>query len=147
VKIFERISAIVRKRPWAVVIVCLLITMLLGSGLLFLKGHVTYQSLLPQDFPSVKALNALNKKFGGISYEFVVLHAPDVTDNAVVESLIAMDDEIAADPRFNQGQVQTHLNADGAKIPVVQDYLTPFIAIMTREISSRGITIRSEERV
>jgi len=142
VKIFERISVIVRKRPWAVVVGCLVITMLLGSGLLFLKGHVTYQSLLPQDFPSVKALNALNKKFGGISYEYVVLHAPDVTDNAVVESLIAMDDEIAADPRFNQGQVQTHLNADGQKIPVVQDYLTPFIAIMTREISSRGIKIK-----
>ena len=141
-KVFERISDIVRRRPWAVVISCLVITLGLGFGLLFLKGHVTYQSLLPQDFPSVKALNALNKKFGGISYEYVVLRAPDVTDNAVVESLISMDDELASDPRFNQGQVQTHLNAQGGKIPVIQDYLTPFIAIMQREISSRGINIK-----
>ena len=141
-RVFARISKVVRERPWAVVGGCLFVTLAMGFGLLFLKGHVAYQSLLPGDFPSVKALNALKEKFGGISYEYVVLHAPSVTDNGVVESLISLDDDIGRDPRFNHGQVQSRVDASGEKVPVIQDYLTPFVAVMQSEISNRGINIR-----
>ncbi len=112
-----------------------------GFGLLFLKGHVTYQSLLPQKFPSVQAINSLDKKFGGISYEFVLIKAPDVTDNDITQFLVGLDENLNKDPRFNAGQIQTRTNAAGKKVLVIQDYLTPFIANMQREMASRGINL------
>ena len=113
----------------------------LGFGLLFLKGHVTYQSLLPQKFPSVQAINSLDKKFGGISYEYVLIKAPDVTDNDITQFLVGLDENLNKDPRFNAGQIQTRTNAAGQKVLVIQDYLTPFIANMQREMASRGINL------
>jgi hydrophobe/amphiphile efflux-3 (HAE3) family protein len=138
---FARIAKSVRGHPWWVIAAALMITVGLGFGLLFLKGHVTYQSLLPEDFPSVKALDALRSKFGGISYEYVLVRAPSVTDSALVESIFGLEDAMLKDPRFNSGQVQSTLDSTGARIPVIQDYLTPFIANIKREISNRGLSI------
>ena len=138
---FARLSRAVQEHPWRVIVVCLLVTVALGSGMLFLKGHVTYQSLLPQEFPSVKALNDLRAKFGGISYEFVLVRADDVTDNKIVGALIGLEDNMSKDPRFAGGQVQRRKNSIGAGVPVIQDYLTPFIAVMEKEIAKRGIVV------
>ncbi len=138
---FARIARTIKDHPWLVIAACLLVTVGLGFGLLFLKGHVTYQSLLPQDFPSVKALSSLRSEFGGISYEYVVVHAPNVTDSKVVQALIGLDDSLSKDPRFNAGQLETRQDAFGAKVPVVQDYISPFAATMQREMAARGLHI------
>jgi hydrophobe/amphiphile efflux-3 (HAE3) family protein len=139
---FDKVAEVIKNKPWLIIGLCLAMTLLLGGGLFFLTGHVTYQSLLPGDFPSVKALDSLKTKFGGISYEYVLLRAPDVTDAEIVRRIIGLEDEMAADPRFNAGQLQTRRDAIRGKVPVVQDYLSPFIAVMQREISSRGIQIK-----
>ncbi len=139
--VFSKIAAVVKRRPWAVIIACLLLTVALGLGLLNLKGHVTYQSLLPKDFPSVKAIDKLDSKFGGISYEYVLLRAPSVTDNAVVQFLLGLDDELASKPDFNRGQIATRVDYTGKKVPVVQDYLSPFAANMQREMAKRGFNL------
>jgi len=140
-KAFARWSKVVQAHPWWVIACCLLLTVAFGFGLFFLTGHVTYQSLLPPEFPSVKALNALRAKFGGISYEYVLVRAPDVTDNRIVTSLIGLEGAMSKDPRFSGGQVQQRKNAIGAEVPVIQDYLTPFVAVMEKEIAKRGIKI------
>lgn len=140
-KVFERIANIVKGRPWTVVIVCALLTVGLGFGFLFLKGHVTYQSLLPEEFPSVKALRSLEKNFGGIAYEYVLVRGDDLTDNKAVEAFLKMDDAMAKDPRFNKGQIEMRKTALGRTVPVIQDYLSPFMAIMEQEIASRGIAV------
>lgn len=139
--VFARIAETIKKHPWIVIFVCLAITLCLGFGMLFLRGHVTYQSLLPKEFPSVKALSSLREQFGGISYEYVMIHAPSVTDNEVVQSLIGLDDSLSRDPRFNSGQLETRKDIKGARMPVVQDYLTPFTATMQRELAARGFNI------
>jgi len=141
VKVFEKIAGAVKEHPWTIVFACALLTAGLGCGILFLKGHVTYQGLLPRDFPSVKALESLRRNFGGISYEYVLLRGPDMTGNEMVEELVKLDDSMAMDPRFNKGQVEMRKNAAGRTVPVIQDYLSPFMAIMEQEISSRGISI------
>ena len=138
---FETIAKAVREHPWLVIAVCVLLTVGLGFGLLFLKGHVTYNSLLPKDFPSVKALDALNSRFGGISYENVLIRAPSVTDNAVVEAFVGLEDAIAENPRLNSGQVQMMTDQGGRKVPIIQDYLTPFLATVKRELASRGFDV------
>lgn len=139
--VFNRVAATIRNRPWTVITVCVLLTVGLGLGLLRLQGHVTYQSLLPGDFPSVKAINELDRKFGGISYEYVMLKAQSVTDNQVVEFLLGLDDELAEDPDFNRGQVETRIDHTGRRVPVVQDYLTPLAANIQREMAARGFNL------
>ena len=138
--VFAKIAKAVKDHPWWVIAVCALITVILGAGLLFLSGHVTYQSLLPQNFPSVKALDSLRKNFGGVSYEYVLVRAPDVTDNKIIESVIGLEGSLKKDPKLN-ARLATQVGPDGTQVPVVQDYLSPFIAVMQREISSRGIKI------
>jgi hydrophobe/amphiphile efflux-3 (HAE3) family protein len=141
VAVFARIAKAVKDHPWWVIAICLLVTLVLGAGLLFLSGHVTYQSLLPESFPSVKALDSLRKNFGGISYEYVLVRAPDVTDSRVVQSIIGLEGALRKDPRFNAGQLATQAGPEGDQVPVLQNYLSPFVAVMQREISSRGIKI------
>jgi len=138
---FARLSKVIQKHPWWVIGACALLTVAFGFGMLFLTGHVTYQSLLPPEFPSVKALESLRAKFGGISYEYVLVRAPDVTDNKIVTALIGLEGTMSRDPKFSGGQVQQRKNAIGLSVPVIQDYLTPFIAIMEQEIAKRGIRI------
>lgn len=137
-----KIADLVRRRPWLVIGICLALSVGLGLGLLFLEGQVTYQGLLPKDFPSVKAIAALDREFDGISYEYILVRAPDVTDAKIVEKMIGIEDRMAADPRFNKGQIATRKDALRGDLPVVQSYLGPFISVMQREIASRGIDIR-----
>jgi predicted RND superfamily exporter protein len=138
---FAKLAEVIKKHPWSVIAVCFLLTVGLGCGLFFLKGHVTYQSLLPSDFPSVKALDALREKFGGISYEYVLIRAPSVTDNQIVQFLVGLEDALKQEPQFNQGQLATRKNALGDEVPVIQDYVTPFAAVMQQEIAKRGIQL------
>lgn len=138
---FERLAETTKRHPWTVIAVCLLLTVVLGLGLLRLEGHVTYPSLLPPDFPSVRAINELNSEFGGISYEYVMLQAPSVTDNEVVEFLLGLGGELAEDPAFNRGQIETRVDQSGKRVPVVQDYLTPLAATIQREMAARGFDL------
>lgn len=145
-RIYQFISKLVREHPWAIIAVSLLLTVGLGLGLMSIQGQTTYESMLPKGFPSVKAINNLRKDFGGISYEQVLIRAPSVTDPGVVEFLVALEDCFNSDPRFNKGQVQTTRGPGGKDapeilrkpVPIVQNYLTPFIANIKQQISQSG---------
>ncbi|MBU4173867.1 MAG: MMPL family transporter [Actinobacteria bacterium] len=139
--VFEKIAKTVKEHPWAIIIVCLIITAALGLGMFFLEGEVAYMSLLPEDFPSVKALDALHNNFGGISYEHVLVRADSVTDPVMVEFLIGLGDSVQSDDRFNDGQIQTVVGAEGEKVPFIQDYLSPFVANMQREMKALGYDV------
>jgi len=139
--VFEKIAKTVKEHPWAIIIVSLMITAVLGLGLFFVKGEVTYMSLLPEDFSSVKALDALQNSFGGISYEYVLVRADSVTDPVMVEFLIGLGDSVQSDDRFNDGQIQTVVGAEGEKVPFIQDYLSSFVANMNREMKALGYDI------
>ncbi|MBK5092609.1 MAG: MMPL family transporter [Actinobacteria bacterium] len=140
-RVFARIARTVKERPWTIIAMSLVLSVLLGLGLLFLKGDVTYYSILPKGFPSIKTLDNLRKKFGGIAYESILIRAPSVTDSRIVQFLVGLGDYLGEDPRFNQGQIQTVKDGEGEKIPVVQDYLTPFIANMKTEMATMGFDI------
>lgn len=139
--VFEKIAKTVKEHPWAIIIACLIITAVLGLGMFFLKGEVAYMSLLPEDFSSVKALDALENSLGGISYEYVLVRADSVTDPVMVEFLIGLGDSVQSDDRFNDGQIQTVVGADGEKVPFIQDYIAPFVANMQREMKALGYDV------
>lgn len=139
--VFSRVARLVKSHPWIVIGVCLVLTAVMFIGVLFLRGQVTYRSLLPDDFPSVKALDKLDKTLGGIAYEYVLIRAPSVTDPRIVQFLISLPDYLMEKDRFHPGDVQTAKDAEGKTVPVVQDYLTPFIVNMQREMKSRGFDV------
>lgn len=138
--VFERIARTVREHPWGLIIVSLALTVAFGLGLLFIDGQIAYNSLLPDDFPSIQALESLRNNFGGISYEYALVRADSVTDPVMVEFLIGLGDTIESDPRFNQGQIQT-VTVGHEEVPVIQDYLTPFVANMKREMAALGYDV------
>ena len=148
-KVFNWIAGIVKRRAWAVIAACLLLTVFMGLGLLFLHGEVAYMSILPRDFPSVKTLAELEAGFGGISYEQVLITAPSVTDPAISEFLIGLEDLINDDPRFNQGQLQVVPGKKGPgvpkilsrPVPIVQSYLSPFIANVKAGVAESGFNV------
>lgn len=148
-RVFAWLAEKIKRFPWTVIVLCVVISAVLGAGLAFLKGDVTYISLLPRDFSSIKALDALNKKFGGISYETVLITGDDVTDNNVVQFLIGLEDYINKDPELGRGQIVAIPGEKGQGVPPilqkptpnVQDYLSPFVANVKQGISQSGLDI------
>jgi predicted RND superfamily exporter protein len=113
----------------------------MGLGALFLKGQITYESLLPGDFPSVKALNELREQFGGIAYEYVLIKTPSATDNDFIEFLLGLDEDFQTNDDFSKGQIQTIQGPRGTTVPVVQSYLSPFIANIKSEMAKGGFDV------
>jgi hydrophobe/amphiphile efflux-3 (HAE3) family protein len=149
-RIFTWIARYVKKYPWVIIAACLAITVFLGLGLMFLKGELSYTSFLPKGFNSIKALSGLDKKFGGISYETVLITAPDVTDNKVTQFLIGLEDFVNKNPAMNKGQVQSIPGQKGPGVseilkqptPNIQGYLSPFIANIKSGIAQSGFNIQ-----
>ena len=148
-RIFSWIAKQVKRFPWTVIIISLVLSAFLGVGMLFLKGDVTYPSLLPKNFPSINALNDLNKNFGGTSYETILITAPDVTDNNVVQFLIGLEDYINQTPGLNGGQIVEIPGQKGANVPPIlvhptpnlNDYLGPFVAQIKQGIAQSGFNV------
>lgn len=148
-RVFEWIAGYIKRFPWQVIIACLVLTAFLGSGVVFLKGQLNYTSFLPKGFDSIKALSDLNAKFAGISYETVLILAPDVTDNRITQFLIGLEDYINQSPGLNKGQVQEVPGQEGSAVPpilrqptpIVQNYLSPFIANVKAGIAQSGFNI------
>lgn len=148
--IFAWIAKQVKRYPWPIIIICLAVSAFLGVGLLFLKGDVTYPSLLPKNFPSIKALDDLNKNFDGTSYETILITAPDVTDNSVTQFLIGLEDYINESPGLDKGQVVEVPGQKGPNVPEIlkqpppnlNDYLSPFVANIKQGIAQSGFNIK-----
>ncbi len=144
---YSHVSKLVRDHPWWVVAVSLLLTAALVPGIALIKGEVTQQSMLPPSFPSNLALKDLTRIFGGTSYENVLIEAPNVTDNTITQFLIGLEDYINQDPALThaiaklpgeKGNVPEILKKP---VPVIQDYLSPFIANIKQGIAQSGFNI------
>ncbi len=147
-RIYSYIARLVRERPWLVVAVSLLVTLAIIPGLFFINGEVTQKSMLPPDFPSNKALKDLTNVFGGTSYEQALIQAPKVTDNTITQFLIGLEDYINQDPNLSK-QIAKLPGKEGAgvpeilrkPVPIIQDYLTPFIANVKQGIADSGFNV------
>ena len=149
-RIFAWIAKQVKRYPWPILIICLVLSAFLGVGILLLKGDVTYPSLLPKNFPSIKALQDLNKNFDGTSYETILITAPDVTDNNVTQFLIGLNDYINQTPGLNAGQIVEIPGQKGKNVPQIlqqpspnlNDYLSPFVANIEQGIAQSGLNVK-----
>jgi uncharacterized protein len=151
-RIYKYIAKIVREHPFGIVVVSLLITVALVPGLFLIQGEVSQRSMLPPDFPSNKALRDLTRTFGGTSYEQALIIAPRVTDNTITQFLIGLEDYINQDPNLSKqvarlpGQKGKNVPPILSKpVPIVQDYLSPFIANVKQGIAQSGFNISLSE--
>jgi uncharacterized protein len=149
---YKYISKMVREHPIPIVVVSLLITVAMVPGLLMIKGEVSQRSMLPPDFPSNKALRDLTRSFGGTSYEQALIIAPRVTDNTITQFLIGLEDYINQDPNLRK-QIASLPGQKGQgvpeilrkPVPIIQDYLSPFIANVKQGIADSGFNISLSE--
>lgn len=144
---FRTLSELLKKHPWAVILVMLVVSACLGTGIGKLKGEISYYSILPSDFQSVKSINELSRRLGGSSFETVMIRAPRVTDTKITRFILSLEDKIRRDRRFNRGQIQVVPGLKGESVPlilkepvpIIMSYLTPLIASFKNEMAKRGL--------
>ncbi len=147
-RIYAYIAGLVRRHPLSILAVTLVLTIAFIPGLFLIKGEVSQQDMIPPKFPSKKAISDLNRIFGGTSYESILLYAPRVTNNTTTQFLIGLEDYINQDPELKNaiaklpGQAGANVPEILRKpVPVVQDYLSPFIANIKQGIGQSGFNI------
>jgi predicted RND superfamily exporter protein len=104
-KIFEFLANQSEKRPWLVLIAVALITVFLLAGIPRLSTELSQEAMMPKNYESVQSYKAVKEKFGGISYQTVLVTADDVTDPEMVRVLFDLSPEKTVEAGIGEGQV------------------------------------------
>jgi len=97
--ILDRIAESCEKRPKTVIIAVLIVTLILGSGILKIEKETDMMSFLPKEKESVKATLEFTETFGGQNYEMILLKG-DVTSPEAIAKIEKLENEIRAIPNF-----------------------------------------------
>lgn len=81
-----KISSVVIRRPGRVLFVSLGLTLLLGTGVIFLRIETNQESFFPHKHPVRKAAEIINTKFGG-SQTISVMISGDIKDPVVMKRI------------------------------------------------------------
>lgn len=81
-----RISSAVIRRPGRVLLVSLVLTLLLGTGVIFLRIETNQESFFPHKHPVREAAEIINTKFGG-SQTISVMISGDIKDPVVMQRI------------------------------------------------------------
>jgi len=81
-----KISSVVIRRPGRVLLVSLGLTLLLGTGVIFLRIETNQESFFPHKHPVRKAAEIINTKFGG-SQTISVMISGDIKDPVVMQRI------------------------------------------------------------
>jgi hydrophobe/amphiphile efflux-3 (HAE3) family protein len=81
-----KISSVVIRRPGRVLIVSLALTLLIGTGIAFLRIDTNQENYFPRNHPVRKASELINSKFGG-SQTISVMISGDIKDPVVMQRI------------------------------------------------------------
>ncbi|MDZ7634298.1 MAG: MMPL family transporter [Bacteroidales bacterium] len=81
-----KISSVVIRRPGRVLLVSLVVTMLLGTGIAFLRIDTNQENFFPHKHPVRKASEIINSKFGG-SQTVSVMISGDIKDPVLMQKI------------------------------------------------------------
>ncbi|MHC1731426.1 MAG: RND family transporter [Bacteroidales bacterium] len=81
-----KISSVVIRRPGRVLLLSLGLTLLLGTGMIFLKIETNQENFFPHKHPVRKAAEIINTKFGG-SQTISVMISGDIKDPVVMQRI------------------------------------------------------------
>ncbi|MHC1599017.1 MAG: efflux RND transporter permease subunit [Candidatus Methanofastidiosia archaeon] len=92
----ERISIFSEKKPYYVILVIILITVILGAGATKVEMSTNQEDFLPKDSDSIIASKILQDEFGGQLYENILLKG-DVTSLDGMYAIQALEQKILSD--------------------------------------------------
>jgi hydrophobe/amphiphile efflux-3 (HAE3) family protein len=95
----ETISRFSEQKPYHVIAVILLVTAILGSGILNISMKADMESFLPEDNEAIEATNLFSEEFGGDAYETILLKG-DFTSLQGINALQSLVTEIRSEPRL-----------------------------------------------
>lgn len=81
-----KISSVVIRRPGRVLLVSLVLTLLIGTGMIFLKIDTNQENFFPQKHPVRRASEIINSKFGG-SQTISVMISGDIKDPVLMQKI------------------------------------------------------------
>ncbi len=93
-----KISKVVIKRPGRVLLVSLMLTLLLGTGIIFLRIDTNQENYFPKKHPVREAAEIINTKFGG-SQTISVMISGDIKDPVVMKKI----DELTHHLKVSEG--------------------------------------------
>lgn len=94
----SKISKVVIKRPGRVLLVSLTLTLLLGTGIIFLRIDTNQENYFPKKHPVREAADIINTKFGG-SQTISVMISGDIKDPVVMKKI----DELTHHLKVSEG--------------------------------------------
>ncbi len=94
----SKISKVVIKRPGRVLLVSLMLTLLLGTGIIFLRIDTNQENYFPKKHPVREAADIINTKFGG-SQTISVMISGDIKDPVVMKKI----DELTHHLKVSEG--------------------------------------------
>lgn len=112
-KIFGFFAGLSEKKPWLVVFIVAAVTIFMAAGFPRVSTELSQEAMMPKHYQSVQALDVVNEKFGGLSFETVLLTADDVTDPEIARILLDLSPEKMVEEGFEEGQilkVETYLD-------------------------------------
>ena len=94
----DKIARACEKRPFVVIGVIALITVLMVTGIPKITTETEMRTFLPEGYPSIEATLEIENKFGGMQYEFILIKSQNVTKADVVKSLLDLQQKLVTEP-------------------------------------------------
>ena len=96
----DKIARMCGRKPRTIILIAVLITCFMAYGVTKLSMTTDFKEFLPEGYPSVKTTLALENKFGGTSYEMILLKADNVTKAETIRDILALENALRSDPRL-----------------------------------------------
>lgn len=116
----DKIAKLCERRPHLVIATVAIVTLLLLPGIPKITTETKMETFIPKDYPSIMALSDVEKTFGGMRYESILVETKNgkVTDAGAIKSLLGLQRKILVEPALKgyAVEVESYLN-----------YLFPYI--------------------
>jgi len=99
-QMMNKIARACERRPRTVILIATLLTCFMAYGVTKVSMTTDFKEFLPESYPSVKTTLELENKFGGTSYEMVLLKADSVTKAEIIRDILALENTLRSDPRL-----------------------------------------------
>ncbi|TKJ25753.1 MAG: hypothetical protein CEE41_03685 [Hadesarchaea archaeon B3_Hades] len=116
----DKIARACEKRPFVVIGVIALITVLMLTGIPKITTETEMRTFLPKGYPSIEATLEIENKFGGMQYEFILIKSQKVTNANVVRSLLDLQQKLVTEPTL-----ENYVMEVGSYL----DFLLPYIMV------------------
>jgi hydrophobe/amphiphile efflux-3 (HAE3) family protein len=137
----DRIAEGSEKRPKVVITAIIVVTVILGLGMLRIEKETDMMAFLPEDKESVEVTLEFVELFGGQEYETILVKG-DVTSPAGIQEIVALENEIKSIPGFALS-VDSYI--DVLKRQNVPEEMIP-MAVQAPEAARMLSTILTEDR-